>query len=80
MKKNVGIPISKCLKSAAKNRRADQTARAILTAPTVCVNTRCSAWCFCCNTHDPGRYVCTLEVFCLVFAVALMILAGMCVH
>jgi hypothetical protein len=35
MKKNVGISISKCLKSAAKNRRANQTARAILTAPTV---------------------------------------------
>ncbi len=35
MKKNVGICISKCLKSAAKNRRANQTARAILTAPTV---------------------------------------------
>jgi hypothetical protein len=35
MKKNVGISISKCLKSAAKNRRANQTARAILSAPTV---------------------------------------------
>jgi hypothetical protein len=35
MKKNVGISISKCLKSAAKNRRANQTARAILLAPTV---------------------------------------------
>ncbi len=35
MKKNVGIYISKCLKSAAKNRRANQTARAILSAPTV---------------------------------------------
>ncbi len=35
MKKNVGISISKCLKSAEKNRRANQTARAILTAPTV---------------------------------------------
>ncbi len=37
MKKNVGISISKCLKSAAKNRRANQTARAILSAPTVFV-------------------------------------------
>ncbi len=36
MKKKVGISISKCLKSAAKNRRANQTARAILSAPTVC--------------------------------------------
>ncbi len=35
MKKNVGISISKCLKSGAKNRRANQTARAILSAPTV---------------------------------------------
>jgi hypothetical protein len=35
MKKNVGISISKCLKSAAKNRRANQKARAILSAPTV---------------------------------------------
>ncbi len=35
MKKNGGISISKCLKSAAKNRRANQTARAILSAPTV---------------------------------------------
>ncbi len=35
MKKNVEISISKCLKSAAKNRRANQTARAILSAPTV---------------------------------------------
>ncbi len=35
MKKNVGISISKCLKLAAKNRCANQTARAILTAPTV---------------------------------------------
>ncbi len=35
MKNNFGISISKCLKSAAKNRRANQTARAILTAPTV---------------------------------------------
>ncbi len=35
MKKNVGISISKCLKSAAKNRCANQTARAILSAPTV---------------------------------------------
>jgi hypothetical protein len=35
MKKNVGISIFKCLKSAAKNRRANQTARAILSAPTV---------------------------------------------
>jgi hypothetical protein len=34
--KNVGISISKCLKSAEKNRRANQTARAILSAPTVC--------------------------------------------
>ncbi len=35
MKKKAGICISKCLKSAAKNRRANQTARANLTAPTV---------------------------------------------
>ncbi len=35
MKKNVGISISKCLKSAEKKRRANQSARAILTAPTV---------------------------------------------
>ncbi len=35
MKKNVGISNSKGLKSAEKNRRANQTARAILTAPTV---------------------------------------------
>ncbi len=35
MKKNVAISIFKCLKSAAKNRRANQTARAILSAPTV---------------------------------------------
>jgi hypothetical protein len=35
MKKNVGISISKCLKSAAKNRRTNQTARAILSPPTV---------------------------------------------
>jgi hypothetical protein len=35
MKKNVGISISKCLKSAAKNRHANQTVRAILSAPTV---------------------------------------------
>ncbi len=35
MKINVGISISKCLKSAAKNRCANQTARAILSAPTV---------------------------------------------
>jgi hypothetical protein len=35
MKKNVGISLSKCLKSAAKNRRANQTARTILSAPTV---------------------------------------------
>ncbi len=40
MKKNVGISIYKCLKSAAKNRRANQTARAILSAPTVCVSGR----------------------------------------
>jgi hypothetical protein len=38
MKKNVGISISKCLKSAAKNRRTNQTARAILSAPTVIIN------------------------------------------
>ncbi len=36
MKKNVEISIFKCLKSAAKNRRANQTTRAILSAPTVC--------------------------------------------
>ncbi len=35
MKKNVGISICKCLKSVAKNRRANQMARAILSAPTV---------------------------------------------
>jgi hypothetical protein len=35
MKKKVGISISKYLKSAAKNRHANQTARAILSAPTV---------------------------------------------
>jgi hypothetical protein len=37
--KKVGICFSKCLKSVAKNRRANQTARAILSAPTVCVYT-----------------------------------------
>ncbi len=35
MKKKVGISISKYLKKAAKNCRANQTARAILLAPTV---------------------------------------------
>ncbi len=35
MKKNVGIYIFKCLKSAAKNHRANHMARAILLAPTV---------------------------------------------
>ncbi len=34
-KKKVRISISKCLISAAKNRRANQTAHAILSAPTV---------------------------------------------
>jgi hypothetical protein len=33
--KNVGISISKCLKSAAKNRRTNQKASTILSAPTV---------------------------------------------
>jgi hypothetical protein len=35
MKKKIQICFPKCLKSAAKLRRANQTARAILTAPTV---------------------------------------------
>jgi hypothetical protein len=35
MKKNFQICFPKCLKSVAKLRRANQTARAILTAPTV---------------------------------------------
>jgi hypothetical protein len=35
MKKKFQICFPKCLKSAAKLRRANQTARAILTAPTV---------------------------------------------
>ncbi len=35
IRKKVGICISKCMKSAAKNRRANQTARANNTAPTV---------------------------------------------
>ncbi len=40
MKKNVGNSISKCLKSAEKNRRANQMARAILSAPTVPLTTQ----------------------------------------
>jgi hypothetical protein len=35
MKKKVGMRISKCLKLAAKNRRADQMERANLSAPIV---------------------------------------------
>ncbi len=38
MNKKFQICFPKCLKSAAKLRRANQTARAILTAPTVCSN------------------------------------------
>ncbi len=38
MKKKIDIFIFKCLKSAAKLRRANQTACAILTAPTVYIN------------------------------------------
>ncbi len=55
MKKNVGISISKCLKSAAKNRRANQTARAILSAPTVlCCDTEEGSIFYYCRWAEPG--------------------------
>ncbi len=58
MKKNVGISISKCLKSAAKNRRANQTARAILTAPTVFVGYYMR------TSHGINSEACTLFLLC----------------